>query len=72
MSNGSFEKHYSQLVGYTVTGLAVDNSDEDNFGDPWMGLVMENGKRKKIAWVLMDPEGNGAGFLDIVDGGKNA
>ena len=69
-NNGSFAEHYSQLVGYTVTGLAVDDSDEDNFGDPWMGLTLQNGKRKKIAWVLMDPEGNGPGFLDIVDKGK--
>jgi hypothetical protein len=69
--NGSFVKHYSQLVGYTVTGIAVDDSDTDDFGgDPWEGLVMEDGKRKKIAWVLMDPEGNGAGFLDIVDASK--
>ena len=69
-NNGSFAEHYSQLVGYTVTGLAVDDSDEDNFGDPWMGLPLQNGKRTKIAWVLMDPEGNGPGFLDIVDKGK--
>ena len=69
-NNGSFAEHYSQLIGYTVTGIAVDDSDKDEFGDPWEGLVMEDGKRKKIVWANRDPEGNGPGFLEIIDTGK--
>jgi hypothetical protein len=59
----AFEEHYSQLIGWTVKGLAVDNNDPDE--QEFMGLIMERGPKQKIAWVLMDPEGNGPGFLDI-------
>jgi|TARA_R110000824_G_C14804279_1_gene634770 hypothetical protein len=59
----AFEEHYSQLIGWTVKGLAVDNNDPDE--QEFMGLIMERGSKQKIAWVLMDPEGNGPGFLDI-------
>jgi len=59
----AFEEHYSQLIGWTVKGLAVDNNDPDE--QEFMGLIMERGSKQKIAWVLTDPEGNGPGFLDI-------
>jgi hypothetical protein len=62
--NEWIEKHYGQLVGYKITSIAVD--DHDSTEEPWIGLVVEKGKTKKIAWVLMDPEGNGSGHLDIV------
>ena len=55
-----------ELVGLKVTGGAVDES-----GEYW-GLVLEGkkGKKKvkKVAFVLADPEGNGAGFLEINEG----
>ena len=35
--------------------------------EPWIGLVLEKGHKKKLAWILMDPEGNGVGHLDIVE-----
>ena len=66
MSNDSpFVDEYSQLIGFKVTQIAIDDSDED---EEWTALVLEKGKRKKLAWILQDPEGNGSGFLDI----KNA
>ena len=63
-NNGYFEKHYGQLVGYKVSQVAVDDSDPN---EEWCGLVLTKGGFKKVAWILCDPEGNGAGFLDIVD-----
>jgi hypothetical protein len=28
---------------------------------------LEKGHKKKLSWILMDPEGNGVGHLDIVE-----
>ena len=62
------KKHYGQLVGYKITDIARD--DNPDGGDPFVGLVLahKNGHKEKIAWILMDPEGNGAGHLDIQEG----
>ena len=57
------KKHYGQLVGYKITAIAIDG--KDNADEPWIGLVLEKRKKEKIAWILMDPEGNGTGHLDI-------
>lgn len=57
-------KHLAQLVGMTVVNIACDEEE----GEPttW-ALVLENATTKKQlnAWILMDPEGNGPGHLDI-------
>ena len=58
-------KHYSQIVGYKITAMAYDDKDDPR--EPWIGLVLEKGHKKKLAWILMDPEGNGVGHLDIVE-----
>ena len=52
------------MIGYKVTQIALDDSDTN---EEWLGLVLTRGGFKKVAWILRDPEGNGAGFLDIVD-----
>ena len=57
-----FEKHYGQLLGWTVIGLAVDNSESLTWG-----LRLKKGKKEKTAWILCDSEGNGPGHLDIED-----
>ena len=60
------KKHYGQLVGYKIKAIARDdNPDAD---EPWIGLVLEKRKKEKVAWILMDPEGNGTGHLDIQEG----
>ena len=65
--NKQVEQHYQQIVGATITGLAVDDTDND-FGDDIWALKLEtkNG-RAAIAWIMADPEGNGPGFLAIAD-----
>ena len=48
------------LVGYRITGAAVDQDDE------FAGVILEKkGEAKQIAWVQCDPEGNGLGFLAV-------
>ena len=61
-NNDAFVKHYAQLVGWTIEQIATDEMD---YGEELYGLVLTKGKSKKIAWILRDPEGNGAGFLEI-------
>jgi hypothetical protein len=65
MDDAWIEKHYGQLVGWKVNKIAIDDSKSN--GEPWIGLVLSKGGFKKIAWVLCDAEGNGAGHLDIED-----
>lgn len=60
-----YEKEYGQLRGFTVTGLAMDDSDDSFCDEPTFGLILEKGKRKFIAWISQDEEGNGPGFLHI-------
>lgn len=60
MRNREFwRNHYQQFVGWTITEVEVD---EDGF----VGLVMIKPRVKgaHITWLLSDPEGNGAGFMD--------
>lgn len=47
------------LVGCTITAAVLDE-DGENYGFE----VMDCG-RKRTVFVMMDPEGNGPGFLDI-------
>ena len=61
----AFEKHYKQLVGWTIKQIAADEMED--YGEDIYGLVLTKGKAKKIAWISRDPEGNGPGFLDIAD-----
>jgi hypothetical protein len=63
-SEDAYVKHYGQLIGWKVDGIAVTAPDPDN-PEGWYGLVLTKGKKKKVAWVERDPEGNGSGFLNI-------
>jgi hypothetical protein len=56
-----------QLVGGTITQAVVAADAE--FGDANFGFIVRTpaGKELKV-WVLSDPEGNGAGFLEIGEG----
>lgn len=56
-----------ELVGGVITQAVVAADGE--FGDANFGFEvrMRSGKVKTV-WVMSDPEGNGAGFLDIQEG----
>jgi len=64
-----FEKEYTKLIGYTVIDIAVDDGEDVllDYNEPAIGLVLSDGKTQKLAWIMRDPEGNGVGFLDIVE-----
>lgn len=52
---------YQNLVGGTITQAIVADGDEASFG-----FLVRTPKGKVLTvWVLSDPEGNGAGFLEI-------
>jgi hypothetical protein len=61
----AYAEEAKKLVGRTVNGVCVSP-------DGYWGLVFaeQEGQtgEKLIAWVNRDPEGNGAGFLDIEQG----
>ena len=58
-----YVNHYGKLKGKTVSDVILDEADRDVF----MGLLFTDGTQ---AWILCDPEGNGSGFLDIIEKGK--
>ena len=62
---GTEQRHYQQIVGGTVTGIAWD---VESFGEPTPVLMVKlpSGRTLQCA-VLCDPEGNGPGFLDIAE-----
>ena len=65
VSDNYMEKHLKQLVGKTVTGLAIDNHPDTiaDFGEPVWGLQFDDGT---TAFPMRDPEGNGPGYLEIL------
>ena len=53
-------KHLKRLIGKTVNRVAIEAGPHN--GTPIHGLEFTDGT---IMWCLRDPEGNGAGYLDI-------
>jgi hypothetical protein len=64
------EAHLLQLVGGTITHL-IQREDPDLgkiYGLAIKSEFSQHGDINVIAWIMADPEGNGPGYLDIVDG----
>jgi len=58
----SFVDVLKPLIGGKIKKIIVDPSP---YGETYMGLIVEVGKRTYEVVGLSDPEGNGAGFLQI-------
>jgi hypothetical protein len=59
-------EHLKQLKGAVCVDIAR-NTDTGHNSDEEYGLVFRTKSGKiKTAWIMCDPEGNGAGHLDIV------
>ncbi len=59
---------YKKLVGKVCVDVVCDTEGVD--GEPLYGLVFKSGikdRKPSVAWVYRDEEGNGAGFLNIID-----
>ena len=55
-----------KIVGYRIMNTIISADKE------FWGFQMENDKGNvKYAWVNCDPEGNGPGWLDIIERGKS-
>lgn len=68
MNKSVYEKHYKQLVGYTLTDVVILDEEDagDLFDDVQIALFFEKkGKQPLVAYLLSDEEGNGTGHLDI-------
>jgi len=54
-------KTAESLIGFKITQAVQDADDDSGF----FGFKAKKGRKEIIVWVLMDPEGNGAGCLDV-------
>lgn len=68
--NDGLKKYYVQLQGFTMVGMVEDGSPETwaVYGKPLLGLKFKNLRTQEVLLVfpMSDPEGNDAGFLDIL------
>ena len=61
-------KEYLKLRGKVLVDVVKDEEGVD--GEPLYGLVFKSGikdRKPSVAWIYRDAEGNGAGFLNIID-----
>lgn len=66
------KKHYNQLVGYKITEVIFLEDDQDTEelfldDEPRILLSLKKGKKEIYVEILSDEEGNGTGFLDIIE-----
>ena len=64
-ANCAYARQLLPLLGGKVTQIIVDDSDP--YGNTFMGLIIEVGKKQYQVIGLSDAEGNGACFLEIVE-----
>lgn len=59
------DKVITRMVGAKIVQAFIDPEEE------FAGFMIQlpDGTQKQV-WVLCDPEGNGSGFLEVVDKGK--
>ena len=62
-NRGSYDDHYNQLEGFTITKFLGMSEEKDI--DPFPQFLINNGKEELMIEVSRDPEGNGGGFLFI-------
>lgn len=67
-----YMEHYKQLKDMIVYDIVKD--DQGINGEPTYGIIFRGLKSRgwpadkvRVAWILRDAEGNGAGHLDIRD-----
>lgn len=60
--NDPYIKILKPLIGGKIKHIIVDPSPD---GETYMGLIIEVGKKTYELVGLSDPEGNGAGFLQV-------
>jgi len=62
------ESMLSTMVGGTITGIFVTPEDDENFLPEGYGFTVKSTDCiTREVYVLMDPEGNGPGHLEILD-----
>jgi hypothetical protein len=66
MKKDAFVTEYSRLKGKTVENVVKDPNGIYASDEVLYGLEFTDGT---IAWIMSNPEGNGAGFLEIATRG---
>ena len=59
MANKFYVDKLDELKGYVIHGGVTDQNEE------MFGLLISLAGERKVLWILMDDEGNGAGSFDI-------
>lgn len=64
MKSNPYIESLEPLIGGTITKIIYDESDPH--GDPFCGFMVSRPEAVYQVVALRDPEGNGAGFLEVV------
>lgn len=59
-----YVQYLKPLIGGKITKIIVDPC---MYGDTYMGIIVEKGKKTYEVIANRDPEGNGAGFMKITE-----
>ncbi|MCG3770014.1 MAG: hypothetical protein JW384_01148 [Nitrosomonadaceae bacterium] len=59
-----FRDMLSPLIGGTITQIIVDDSQDST--DPYCGFIVTRPEAVYQVVALRDPEGNGAGFVEVI------
>jgi len=62
-----YKDYLKGLVGGKIVEVIVDASNEEYLSNPYLGFIVKKGKKSFQIIALRDPEGNGAGHMEITD-----
>lgn len=62
-----YKDYLKALVGGKIVEVIVDASNEEYLSNPYLGFIVKKGKKTFQFVALRDPEGNGAGHMEITE-----
>ena len=65
-----YKDYLKALVGGKIVEVIVDASNEEYLSNPYLGFIVKKGKKTFQFVALRDPEGNGAGHMEITEIGN--
>tara|TARA_Y100000593_G_scaffold86945_1_gene166562 strand:- start:30 stop:371 length:342 start_codon:yes stop_codon:yes gene_type:complete len=61
--------YYKQLLGFTITNVIMEENMEYPQGDLWPSFILKDASGEKLEIrINQDPEGNGAGHIEFLNG----
>ena len=56
-----------ELVGGKIIRAVIQTDNDNPFAEPYLGYIVKKGKKTFQFIALGDPEGNGAGHIEITE-----